>query len=208
MARTRVTKRQREILEYVLYAQKSKAGKFLFHLSEFLQDVGGGFVVRRDSHSFANAIGDPFYRRLREDEKELRKFLSRKFAYLKRHGYVTMHKTGSHEWSYVLTSTGRAVVLRVLIAQAKQRHKQDGVLRLLAFDIPEKESRLRSFFRKLLRDLGFEYLQKSVWTSQYPVESELAEIVKLLGTRGNIQLFHAKHINLHEYAPEDKWSIV
>lgn len=61
----------------------------------------------------------------------------------------------------------------ILSDKARQQLKEfkpkklKGASVMVIFDIPEGESTKRSWFRRLLRELKFEQVQKSVWMSQY-----------------------------------------
>jgi DNA-binding transcriptional regulator PaaX len=52
----------------------------------------------------------------------------------------------------------------------------DGKWRLVIFDIPEKERRIRSLIRSKLRELGLAPIQRSVWISPLPLDSFLTNI--------------------------------
>ncbi len=48
--------------------------------------------------------------------------------------------------------------------------KWDGIWRMVIFDIPEKRRQTRDFVREQLKELGFYYLQNSVWAYPYKCE--------------------------------------
>ncbi len=58
--------------------------------------------------------------------------------------------------------------------QARNQKKWDGKWRVLIFDIPEKNRRLRDRIREMLRHLGFVRLQDSVWVFPYNCEDLVA----------------------------------
>lgn len=57
----------------------------------------------------------------------------------------------------------------------------DGVWRLVIFDIPEKNRKVRDTLRRRLKEWGFVQWQKSVWVGKKPLANHLRELVKKLG---------------------------
>lgn len=58
--------------------------------------------------------------------------------------------------------------------------KKDGKLRIVVFDIPERERRKRNWLRTQLVACDFEPLQKSVWTGTRPLPEKLIEEIDAL----------------------------
>lgn len=56
-----------------------------------------------------------------------------------------------------------------------KNEKWDGLWRVVVFDIPEENKRVRAVLRQTLKLLGFEQLQKSVWISKRNYTKELRE---------------------------------
>lgn len=54
----------------------------------------------------------------------------------------------------------------------------DGLWRVVIYDIPEKENRLRDRLRYELRRLGYRFMQKSVWLTPWAVEEDLEIFLK------------------------------
>lgn len=54
----------------------------------------------------------------------------------------------------------------------------DGLWRVVIYDVPEKESRLRDRLRYELRRLGYRFMQKSVWLTPWAVEKDLEVFLK------------------------------
>ncbi len=55
--------------------------------------------------------------------------------------------------------------------------KWDGAWRILLFDIPENKRKHRDYLRKILKQVGFKELQRSIWIYPYPVPPFLKELV-------------------------------
>ncbi len=58
--------------------------------------------------------------------------------------------------------------------------KKDGKVRIVMFDIPERQRRKRDWLRMQLLACDFEPLQKSVWTGARPLPEELIEEIDAL----------------------------
>lgn len=63
------------------------------------------------------------------------------------------------------------------------------VLKIIAFDIPEKERSKREWLYFVLKNLGFEMLQKSVWIGQNKVPQEMIRDLSKLGLLNNVEIF-------------------
>lgn len=59
--------------------------------------------------------------------------------------------------------------------------KWDGKWRIVIFDIPERKRDLRDFFRGKLRELGFRFLQESVWICPYNIADKVEDLIALCG---------------------------
>ena len=60
---------------------------------------------------------------------------------------------------------------------------------LVLFDIPEDRKAEREWFRKQLREFGYEMIQKSVWLGPSPLPEEFVIYVKAIGLKGCIKTF-------------------
>jgi phenylacetic acid degradation operon negative regulatory protein len=65
--------------------------------------------------------------------------------------------------AYRLTSEGRLQALGGRDPEERWGRRWDGKWRLVLFDFPQAEAKLRDRLRRHLRDRGFGYLQNSVW---------------------------------------------
>jgi DNA-binding transcriptional regulator PaaX len=99
--------------------------------------------------------------------------------------------------SMVLTRTGREIALRykldeMRIASPKQWDKR---WRIIIFDIPEKQRRLRDTLRMRLRQLGLIELQKSVFVHPYECRNEIDFIIELYNARRYVRYIEANNID-------------
>lgn len=67
---------------------------------------------------------------------------------------------------------------------------------LLTFDIPEVERRKRNRLRTILRELRFEQIQKSVWSTDYDVIKYLQVEVRENNLQKYINVYESSEINL------------
>ena len=54
------------------------------------------------------------------------------------------------------------------------------IIHLVIFDFPEAAKESRQAFRRLLRRIGFEFIQFSVWSSKKNIIFEIREVVDIL----------------------------
>lgn len=72
--------------------------------------------------------------------------------------------------------------------------KWDGVWRVVVFDIPEQNKKIRSVLRETLRVLEFKPLQKSVWISKNNFTKDLRKWARELGMSDFIRIFETKDL--------------
>ena len=75
-----------------------------------------------------------------------------------------------------------------------KKFKWDGVWRVVIFDIPEENKRVRYVLRETLKILGFRPLQKSVWISKRNFTKEIRKWVKELKLSQYILIFETKDL--------------
>lgn len=83
-------------------------------------------------------------------------------------GWLAKHEDGTLE----ITKKGEHAIRKLEIGHERLPHPKewDGRWRVLVFDIPEKQKRLRDKIRYTLSSIGFKHLQHSVWV--YPFDCE------------------------------------
>ncbi|MDP2668950.1 MAG: hypothetical protein Q8P07_03905 [bacterium] len=82
--------------------------------------------------------------------------------YLKRTGLIDK-KIGEKGVFWKITSNGLNKLKLLKEKSADYQTGADGKLKIIVFDVPEKERGKRSWLRGALRFLGFKMLQQSVW---------------------------------------------
>lgn len=102
-------------------------------------------------------------------------------AKLERRGLIVRKKEEGSTIFY-LTPRGRkeAFIARlgveVLLPKTAKKH-WDGKWRFVFFDIPETKRNHRIYLRKILKTVGFQEFQKSVWVYPFPIPSFVSEIL-------------------------------
>lgn len=95
-----------------------------------------------------------------------------------------------------MESRNKKLLENKLIKLPKKEEKWDKVWRVVIFDIPEQNRRIRSVLRQTLRILKFAPLQKSVWISKENYTKELRDWIKELGLTNHILIFETKNLGI------------
>lgn len=105
------------------------------------------------------------------DRKQLYRFLDR----LRLKNYVEFVKKKEGIENVRLTNKGRARFLEHQFKKLtlKPSKKWDKKWRLVLFDIPETQKKIRDALRRKLKELGFMEFQKSVFAYPYPCRDEI-----------------------------------
>lgn len=106
---------------------------------------------------------------------------------LQREGFIK--KTKDRE--LMITVLGKEKYKKILSYLPRRRYKAevDRSLKVIIFDIPEKEKYKRFWLRGQLRDLGFKMLQKSVWVGKKKLPREFIEDIRDLKLLPYIEIF-------------------
>ena len=91
-----------------------------------------------------------------------------------------------------LTAAGRLRALGGRDPEVSWRRDWDGVWRLILFDVPESQRKLRDKLRFYLQNQGFGYLQNSVWISPDPVAEQRAVLADGPVNVGSLILLDAR----------------
>jgi len=95
---------------------------------------------------------------------------------------------------FKITSLGKIKLTSEIPALSFGRVKWDGFWRMLIFDIPEKEKKLRDILRGRLKEFGFGKWQKSVYISPFDIGKEVAEFIKSHGLEEYAFILESKKI--------------
>ncbi|MBI4120398.1 MAG: hypothetical protein HY454_02935 [Parcubacteria group bacterium] len=103
---------------------------------------------------------------------------------LKKHGLVV--KCGVHGKSlWSSTQKGRDLLVDMI---GSSLPKEDGIMRLVMFDIPEAERVKRNLIRLELVACGYQRLQKSVWLGYRPLPDKFIKSLDDLKLKGKVHI--------------------
>ena len=93
----------------------------------------------------------------------------------------------NNKWG--ITNLGKKFIKNIKTADAFDLPKKDGILRLVIFDVPERERRKRDWLRLELIACDFKPLQKSVWMGERPLPQEFLENLEELNLLPRVHIF-------------------
>lgn len=73
--------------------------------------------------------------------------------------------------------------------------KKDGIWKIIIFDIPEKNRKVRTVLRSKLESLGFKKWQNSIWISPFALDPDIELELNQLSQRYFIRLIKTQLIN-------------
>lgn len=95
-------------------------------------------------------------------------------------------KGGEHRRSgWLITSKGKSVLNKNLQIDPPE---EDGIPRLVMYDIPESAKRKREWLRGELIACNFKQLQKSVWLGYSPLSEKFIKTLDSFKLKGNIHI--------------------
>lgn len=168
--------------------------KILLFLAD-LEDFNIG--CRSVNNAISYVGGDPRlhkHRRWAEkcvQEKKDKKKINSIVHALKLRGYIKMIKNKNY-YGYILTSRGESRINCLKLKGMQKKKLQNDQLLMVFFDIPEQMRRGRDAFRGMLKVLGFEQLQKSIWVTPYNVLKEVRELIDEHNIRKHVKFLLVK----------------
>lgn len=99
-------------------------------------------------------------------------------------------------YKYRITSSGILYLQKRRFLNSLQEKKWDKKWRILIFDIEEINKNVRDSLRKIIKEYGFGYLQKSVWISPYDVFQKLEKFIQTYKLQNNIILIESKKLSI------------
>lgn len=168
----------RDILEHL-----SGCGKMM---------VGAFFPKRHPGTKMARALlglDTTICRHHFENSKKIT--ISAILSRLQKEGLVA--RSGSRRYSiWSISSRGKKIIAHTPPGPpfiSMEPTKKDGKLRIVTFDIPERDRKKRDWLRAELISCGFTLLHKSVWIGKQPLPEEFVEELNNLGLSGYIHIF-------------------
>jgi CRISPR-associated endonuclease Cas2 len=115
--------------------------------------------------------------------------VERHLTRLLRRGMVDIKET-TQGTQVIISDRGSTEVLRYDIdnMQIPAPRIWDGMWRMVIFDIPGKEERIRAAFRNHLKSMGFYQMQKSVYVHPYPCEKQIQYLREVYNIPHSVKL--------------------
>ncbi|MFY9461983.1 MAG: hypothetical protein WAP51_02150 [Candidatus Sungiibacteriota bacterium] len=97
----------------------------------------------------------------------------------------------------VLSREGKKISLQYKLDEMEipKPSRWDKKWRVILFDIPHQQKRLRDALRMKLKQLGLRELQKSVFVHPYECRDEIDFVIELYNARQYVRLIEATHID-------------
>lgn len=124
--------------------------------------------------------------------------LRRRLYRLHEQGFVEKHGKGSSS-RYEIRKKGIERLENLTLRTNSAPRSWDGRWRIVIFDVPEETRLARDHIRRLLKELGFRQLQRSVWIHPFPVLDQFKKIQAAYDIYEDLQL-----IETHEFRPPQK----
>ncbi|MDP3935353.1 MAG: hypothetical protein Q8Q46_04020 [Candidatus Giovannonibacteria bacterium] len=97
----------------------------------------------------------------------------------------------NNKWG--ITNLGKKFIKNIKTTDVFNLPKKDGVLRLVIFDVPERERRKRDWLRLELIACDFKPLQKSVWKGDRPLPQDFLENLEELNLLSHVHIFTVRN---------------
>lgn len=155
---------------------------------EKLQELGEGTLDAFFPKNYAYAALWRPLLGLDKPRKITRHTISMNLSRLRRQGLVERLGTGRKS-GWRLTAKGARSLLKQFKHAELSSMRKDGIMRLVIFDIPERERRKRDIIRAELLCCRFRQLQKSVWIGEYPLPEDFILLLDSLHLGRNVHIF-------------------
>jgi len=184
-----------EIRRMISRIRKSETTKKILELLEDGAVSMGALFIGIASSSYGSSM-KRIQRNIDQAERDLRgefdpEHLKRKrhslhslLSKLKRDGLIAKSKDG-----WIRTAFGKVKLLRLTSSSSGYKSEADNVLKIIMFDIREKERGKRDWLRARLTEMGFEMLQKSVWGGKIKIPKEFIDDLNNLGLFEYVDIF-------------------
>ena len=134
-----------------------------------------------------------FWRNL--EKKRSKRQFAQFVHYLKKKGYIKIAALKEKK-GILLTPRGREKILKVKIELKNKRKRKDGKWIMLMYDIPERRKKERFLLRAILKNLGYQQFQKSIWVCPYDVLEESKEATRIYFLDPYIKTFLIEEIHV------------
>lgn len=162
--------------------------QFLWKIYNSLEPVGNAihfFTGRRSRGDLLSLLLHEF-----SDQVNNRKQFTNLVYYLKKHNYIKI-QTVKEKPAVLLTKKGKERARKVFMKMNKGPlvKRKDGKWVMIVFDIPQKHTKARALLRSVLKNLGYEIFQHSVWVTPYDVSEKTEELLRYYSLNQYIDIF-------------------
>lgn len=145
--------------------QYRKSGIMMAHDSQYALM---GKILRLCSDGVTRTVQELVYELGLSDLLVNEKKLKQEVYYARRMRYISQDNT--------ITNRGYSKLAKLEFEAIPYSQEWDGLWRIVVFDIPEAKRSERDSLRRLMRQVGFKQLQKSVWAHPMPCRKQIREI--------------------------------
>src|SRR3989344_2354485 len=171
-----------DILQESSYMTGELFSAFMCGYGESYRRINKILYDRQSGKSTKESWGDKFI-----DEQRFYDAVN----YLKRNGFIEKKKGKKDKkisfWA--ITKKGKEKFARENYKNGNYVSEDDSVLRIIIFDIPEKERRKRDWLRESIREIGFSLLQGSVWIGKKKIPEEFMNNINEAGIFKHVHIF-------------------
>ena len=127
---------------------------------------------------------DPEFHDILQDRGEIKE-IKRVLYAAERQGYLR---------NLAISEKGYRKMLSLSFEPIRLTDSWDGKWRIVIFDIPSDRNKHRNRLRRLIKQLGFQQLQQSVWLHPMPCKLEIEKIQEAYKTTGDIIFIEANFL--------------
>ena len=171
--------------------------KFLWDVYKYLEKIGevvGNIPKKRQDFYNLGGIKNPIFEKYRRDVNR------RQFAdfirWLKSSNYIKVEQLKGKQ-AVMLTKKGidRAIKAKFKIENYSFEKRKDGKWIMIIFDIPQKRNKSRNLLRSILKNLGYEMFQQSVWITPYDISEKTEELLQFYSLDEFVRIFLIEDLN-------------
>lgn len=168
------------LTKYKYYFKKPKS-EIVKDILYWLMIAGAVYIASTSPRFFPSLV-----RAYKKWKKYPKKRVYDTFAYLRRRGLIeTRLENGQVYIGFTEKGKKKAGYFQVNDLAIKKPKTWDGKWRVVIFDIAELKKMHREAFRGKLKELGFCFLQKSVWVNPFDCQAEIELLREFFGLKEN-----------------------
>jgi len=123
--------------------------------------------------------------------KQVRRNFNNFIYRLRKDGLVV--RVNRNEKTFIkLSPKGKEILQKLratILPSTRYEKKEENTIKIVVFDIPEKEKNKRDWLRSVLKNLNFNMVQKSVWMGKSKLPEEFIEDLDYLNILSYVEIF-------------------